>query len=178
MSDNQKISGSAIVTDAFRDKPDRYVRRIMSMWFGRWWWTMAVPVLVCVALSAVNAVWIFVAMMILFLLVPGIIAMVYYNYALTPRASMALADRTVTLRAKSLVVRMVDSGKEEVYTPTDIRSVEDSGKRLIVRFHKPQYSHIAIPMTAIPEDCRADFVTRIMAFSGRPAEEWHDICRK
>lgn len=160
-----------IATGVFRDTPGRYVRRVMAMWLGRWWWTMAVPVAVAAALSAVNAVWLFVALMILCLLVPGIIAMVYYNYALTPQAISALADKTVALSARGITVHIVDSGKEQFYAATDIASVEDTGKSLIVKFKTPRYSHIAIPVAAIPDDCRTEFVSRIMALGSAGAEK-------
>lgn len=159
------VNASAIdnlTTTPFHDTPGKYVRRIMAMWLGRWWWTMALPVALTALLSVIEAVWLFVALMILCLLVPAVIAMVYYNYALTPQAVATLELKIVSISDNSLVVTYCDKEKTEKIFRSNIKSVEDTGKLLVVRLKNPEYSHLAIPLKAIPDHICKDFVEKAM----------------
>lgn len=153
-----------LTSEVFSGTAGQYVRRCMTAWFGHWWWLLAVPVAVCVALAlVVSSVWLFVAMMFLFLLVPAVIAGVYYNYAFSPEALTTLYDKRVRLCPDGgLDVILVDKGKTMHFAPADIVSVEDTGKHLVVNVRRPRFHHIAIPLDAIPQDRLTVFVSRLM----------------
>lgn len=158
---------SSIVTEPFRGTPGAYVRRCTLMWLGRWWWALALPVAVCAALALSEPVWLFVAMMVLFLLIPAIIAFVYFRYGLSPEAVQTLLERTVSVDGRAITVTDTGSGKTHRYAPTDIHSVEDTGKTLVIRLVHPRYHHIAVPLSAVPEGERNVFVQMTMALVGK-----------
>ena len=151
-----------MTTAEFCGTPGAYVRRVAIAWAGRWWWTMAIPVGACLIASAFRPVWIFVALMILCLLVPAVIAMVYYNYALSPEALQTLARKTVTVGDDGLTVTLTETGKTVRYLRRDIRAVEDTGKTIVVKLRRPQYHHLAIPVDAIPAEGRDTFVAALI----------------
>lgn len=167
MSTADTVPAAGLTTDVFRATPGSYVRRVMGMWCGRWWWTMALPIVVCAALTLVEPMWLFVAMMILFLLVPGVMSLVYYRYALTTEAMTAIQEKTVTVGEKALTMHLCESGKEKRIAAADIVSVEDTGRTLVVRLKGGRYNHLAIPVSAIPADVRTAFVARLLALSPR-----------
>ncbi|MDO5395158.1 MAG: hypothetical protein Q4F07_04245 [Bacteroidales bacterium] len=152
-----------ITTAVFRSTPGSYVRRVMMSWLGRWWWTLALPVAVCLALSAANPVWMFVALMIICLLVPGLLAMIYYAYAFSPQAVSSLADKTVSVSPGRLIVNFIETGKEQNYTQADISAVEDTGRQLIVRFRDSKYHHLAIPLNTVPDNMQTVFIAEVMS---------------
>ena len=133
------------------------------LWLGRWWWILALPVAVCLALSAVKPVWMFVALMIICLLVPGLLAMIYYAYAFSPQAVSSLADKTVSVSPDCLTVNFIETRKERKYTPADISSAEDTGRQLIVRFKDSKYHHLAIPLNTVPDNMQGAFIAGVMS---------------
>lgn len=160
-----------IQTGVFKGTPGAYVRRCMGMWLAHWWWALALPVAVCVALAFSEPVWLFVAMMIFFLLLPAVLAFVWYKYALSPEAVQTIKDKTVTLRDNgSIMVTMTETDKSHTYTPDKVKSVEDTGKTLVIRFKAPAYHHLDIPLESVPQDVRNEFAQRLLALNGPKTE--------
>lgn len=156
---------SDFTTEVFRATPGSYVRRVMGMWTGRWWWTMALPLAVTLVLTLWEPVWFFVALMILFLLVPGVMFFVYYRYALTPEAMTAIQDKTVAVGPDGLTVRLMDKDKDIRIPAADILSVEDTGKTLVVRLKGSPFHHLAIPVSALDADVRTAFIARLLTLA-------------
>lgn len=156
---------NALVTTPFSGTAGAYVRHCMMRWLGRWWWSLALPVAVCAALSLWQPVWLFVALMLLCLLAPAVLAFIYYNYALSPQAVATLAPRTVAVDSQGLTLTDTATGKTERINKSNIAGVEDTGRCFIVNFTKPRYHHLTIPFSAIPDDIMQLFSEKIMALS-------------
>lgn len=148
-------------TDIFSGTPLAYVRRVGVQILWHRWWAWLTPVVACFVAAAWEAVWIFVAFMLLFMLYPGLVLLVYYYYAFSPEALRTLEPKTVELTDGAITVTYHGERHIEPQTITsaDIKSVEVGYKAVTIYFKKPRYSHISIPLDAVPDGQRAEFLT-------------------
>lgn len=156
---------ASITTQSFRGTPSGYVRRVASMLLLRWWWAIAIPVAACAVLAVNEAVWLFVAMMLVFLLYPGLTMMIYFNYAFSPEAQRTLYEQTVTVSDKGITVHYLDKGISLDYVSADIKGIEFGNKDILIKLKEPRYNHISIPLSAIDIDSQQEFSDIIAKFS-------------
>lgn len=86
-----------IATEIFRTPPSAYLKYVLTRWLGRYWWTIALPMTICCAMSFNDIRWIFVAFMILCIAVPFLIANLYLYHLLSPAAQRAIRLKNITL---------------------------------------------------------------------------------
>lgn len=168
---DDSVSSSAkrtgIATDVFTGTPSGYVRRVGLALLARWWWAWLLPVAACCVAATVEAVWIFVALMLVCLLYPGLVMFIYMNYALSPEARRTLLPHTVTLAPDGLTVNYHDDRNTppETFTREDITSVECGRNDIVFHLRTPRYHHIAIPVHAVPEAERHAFMVLAETFN-------------
>ena len=124
-------------TDIFSGTPLAYVRRVGVQILWHRWWAWLTPVVACFMAAAWEAVWIFVAFMLLFMLYPGLVLLVYYYYAFSPEALRTLEPRTVELTDGAITVtyhgeRHIEPQKKDCYFSV-VRAMKETvhGKRLL-----------------------------------------------
>lgn len=149
-----------IVTTSYRTPAHRYMRSVAEEWLGAWWWALALPVAACLSVGAViNVTFTFVAMMLIFLVAPLIMLFLYYNYALTPEAIMAVRPHEVTIdREQGIDVSFEphpESGR--TYPPVhigwgDVHDVEYNPTEIIVKLHRSGYRLLIIPYEALASE--------------------------
>jgi hypothetical protein len=145
---------SSYTTNTFCGTPSGFVRRVGTMLLFRWWWAIAIPVAACCILAINEAVWLFVAMMLIFLLYPGLTMMVYFNYAFSPEAQRTLYEQSVTISNKLITVSYIDKKTAISYSIDDVAGIEYGSKEILIKLKKPRYNHLAIPLSAIDNDDR------------------------
>lgn len=135
-----------------------YVKREASMWFTRnWWWIIAGPVALVMG-SAWIPVLIFVALMLLCLLYPGVMMMVYFHYSLSPFARATLYSQCVILTDKALSRdffpddRFAQVPEPQSFLMTDIERVQIVGKYVFIKIYGGKDRLIAVPLSAIPDE--------------------------
>lgn len=151
------MSESAVTTAPFTSTPNGYVRRVAVMWICRWWWAVLLPVAACGVAAFREPMWIFVALMIVCLLYPALIAFIYFNYALTPEARKTVIPHTVTVSDKGVKLSFPENGDSVRYAPEIIRSVEYGNRSVTINLKHPRYDHIFIPLSAIDYSRQASF---------------------
>lgn len=161
-----------VTTEPFQGTPSAYVRHVFVAWLCRWWWVWALPVAACVIGACYNFVWVFVALMIVCLLYPGVLMMIYFNYALSPEARHTLLPRRVTITdAPAITITYEKSPDrknlppEENYGTADVKDVELGGHNIVFILRHPRYHHISVPITAVPEAQRKSFFALAEKFS-------------
>lgn len=152
-------------TQPFCGTPSSYVKHVGGMLLVRWWWAVAIPLIACLILSLHEAVWLFVAMMLLFLLYPGLTMMIYFNYAFSPEAQRTLHEQTVTVTEKHITVTYTEKNRTLNLTANDIAGIEFNSKHTLIKLKTPRYNHLAIPATAIDEDKKEEFYRLLSNFS-------------
>lgn len=150
-----------ISTDVFRGTPSSFVRRVGTQMLWHWWWAWLTPVAACFVAAAWQTVWLYVGFMVLFMLYPGLLLTIYYYYAFSPEALATLEPKTAEVTNRSLTVTYCGERdiERQCYSPAEIKSVETGRKAVTIYFVKPRYSHLTIPLDAVPEDLRNDFLT-------------------
>lgn len=133
---------------------------VSEEWLGRYWWTLALPVAACLAIGTfVNAAFTFVAFMLLCIVLPFVMMMLYFNYALTPEATMAVRHHSVTLDpVAGIDVEFQsdpDTGRE--FTPVhlcwdDVSEAEIRSSDVVLKFNSRNYRYMIIPYFALNDD--------------------------
>lgn len=156
-----------VPTLPFQGTPSAYVRHVFVAWLCRWWWVWALPIAACVVGACFDFVWVFVALMIICLLYPGLLMMIYFNYALSPEARRTLLPRRVTISDKPDITITYEDDRTpaEVIGAADVKDVEFGGSNVTITLLKPRYHHITVPVSAIPEEERKNFYTLVEKFS-------------
>lgn len=140
-------------TQIFRGTPAGYVRRVAVMWLWRRWWVWALPVVACCVAAVWWPVWIFVALMLIFLLYPSLMMMIYFYHAMSPEAQRALLPQSVTVSNNGITVDYHDERKtpSEIFKREEIMSITSGKNGITVRVRGPHYRHIYIPASAFPQ---------------------------
>ncbi len=154
------MTDKGFTTEEFSLKPSVYMRRVGMHWLGRnWWWLFALPAALAIG-SAWQPVLIFVAMMLFFLLYPGVTMLVYFRYSLSPFARATLYSQKVTLGADGIRQEFyTDERYERVpadnFFATDAVEYGDiNDKLLIFKLRSGAGDLIMVPLSAIAEELR------------------------
>ena len=107
----------------------------------------------------------FVALMLIFLLYPGLVMFVYINHAFSPEAQRTLYEQTVTISDSGIQINYIDKNNSVRYDVNDIAGVEFNANHTVVKFRKPRYYHIAIPMSAVDEASQPQMLELLNALS-------------
>lgn len=89
-----------------------------------WLWMLA-PVAVCGILAVwVDVRFVIVAMMVLFIVLPMVLALLYFHYGLSPEARWSIMEKTVTLNEEGMTLDFVDERmKKHVIRWDDVRYI-------------------------------------------------------
>lgn len=173
---DDSVSSSAartgIATGIFTGTPSGYVRRVGMAMLARRWWAWLLPVVACCVAAVWEAVWIFVALMLVCLLYPGLVMFIYMNYALSPQARRTLLPHDVILTDDGITVRYHDERKTapESFSRKDIVSAECGRRDIVFHLRRPRYHHITVPVDAVPEADRRRFMTLAETFNPETPE--------
>lgn len=98
-------------SDIFSTEPSAYIREIVVRWFARniWWFVAVIAACIVLAFS-VDTAFIIVASMIVFIVVPFVLAFVYYGYGLRPSSTRWFLPR---------VLEVGDDGLRISYMPDE-----------------------------------------------------------
>lgn len=164
-----------MTTEIYCLKPSAYVRQIMARWLGRYRLALLSPVATALVFGATADVrFFFVALMLLFLIVPFALSHVYFSYALKPEAAACTGwqrlelddDGTLrTVRATAPGSEQPASGAGEVIAEVraeEMRGISTSGASVAVVTGKRHDSLMVIPNEAFSGD--ADMKRRFVEY--------------
>ncbi|MBO4994995.1 MAG: hypothetical protein J6C78_03405 [Muribaculaceae bacterium] len=148
----------SIHTETFKTPPSVYFRYVMGQWCSRYWWTIAIPLSICGVLSIVDIRWILVALMVLFLGIPFVMANVYFYNLLTPSAQRAVMPKRLTITPRSAItITYYDCTDDEdpVVTKTEtiewaeIKSIKAFTSYFVIKFNDTAGSIMIIPYNVL-----------------------------
>ncbi len=97
------------VTEKYRVSSGQYMGVVISLWLKRWWWAFALPIITQLFLAAnYNIIFLYTAFISIFLIASPILTLIYYYYALTPEARIAIQEKHLQL---------TDEGIDIIFTP-------------------------------------------------------------
>ncbi len=131
----------------------------MSQWLNRWWWAIALPIATQLILGLIHdIVFLYTAFISIFLILPPIFLLIYYYYALTFEARIAIQNKHIEFQESGINIVFENSG-EEMHTAKPIfikrekiDSFKYTEKYILLMLNKNIYSNITIPYTAIAND--------------------------
>ncbi len=161
-----------MITESFRVLPSRYARHLMQMWTARHWWIIAVPPIIALTLAlTVDWRFLFVAVILVFLVIPHIMVTVYYYHAMSPRSAMSILPHRVVFEDSALRIKY-DLKQEECAVNTDedtekqatqperpddiipyseITAITTKKSDLILHLSSGDYHILVIPLANLPE---------------------------
>lgn len=79
--------------------------RMVSFWFGKWWWTIALPVGIIISLAVcVDVRWWYVAMMVILMAYPSVLWIVYTHYGSMPDSRLALWAKEIDITHQGISI--------------------------------------------------------------------------
>lgn len=139
-----------ITTNYFKISSATYVRHCFLVWAEKWWWTLALPIAVFVIMGVSDARYFIVAFALTLVVYPGILALLYFNYALRPYAAYALLSRRLIFSVDGIYIDYEPS--EEHFVPSNtqipidmISKIEDEGATMIIVLKTSKYDCIIVP---------------------------------
>ena len=142
--------------------PGAYASRLMTECAARYWWAIVVPVVPCLIAGYFDLRFLIVAAAWLLIVMPGILAFVYFRHALSPEAARMTLPHVVTLTDAAITITWPETDYPPVQIPkTDIRSVEDTGKMLVVAAPDP-FRPLIIPIGTFRSGVEAAEAIRLL----------------
>ena len=125
-----------------------YMSILYRLFFRRRWWLLLLPVLVCLALIAIDTRFAYVALIVAMAMVMISLPILYY-YALTPESRWSILKKTALITDDGLQLDFSDDKMHQHIIPwSDISSTTALNNCLVLRFKKNSYTFLAIPLNA------------------------------
>ena len=118
-----------------------------------WLW-MVLPVAVCGMLAIfIDVRFIIVALMILFVILPMLLALLYFYYGLSPEARWSIMEKTATIDDSGITLDFADERmKKHVILRDDVRSIIEKDHALIIMLRGKRYTCLMLPASAVDPD--------------------------
>ncbi len=166
-----------IKTSPFTTSSGDYLAILMGLWLPRYGWVVALPLVVCAVIGATLDVrFLFIALMLLFIVVPMLMSFLYTYYMLTPEARRAVTRKVLEIDdGKTLRLVYLPPEKPVMKTPLlgvdsdsmesevdivvpapevikweTIKKVKYSSKFIIYILDTPRLQFILVPYEAMP----------------------------
>lgn len=130
------------------------MRHLCLMFLADNWLWMVAPVALC----AVLAVWIdvrfvIVALMVLFVILPMILALLYFYYGFSPEARWSIMEKTAILDADGITLNFIDERmKTHVIPWSDVRTIIEKDDALLLMLKGRRYTCLMIPASVVDPD--------------------------
>ena len=131
-----------------------YMRHLSLMFLSDNWLWMVAPVAVC----GVLAVWfdvrfVIVALMVLFVVLPMILALLYFYYGFSPEARWSIMEKTACLDADGITLHFTDERmKTHVIPWGDVRYIIEKDDALMLMLRGKRYTCLMLPASVVDPD--------------------------
>ena len=123
-----------------------YMSILRRLFFARRWWLLALPVVVCLGLVAIDTRFSYVALIVAMAAVMVALPLVYY-FALTQESRWSILEKTVTVVPDGLLLEFTSDKMQQHLIPwKDISGTTAVNECLIIKFAKNSYTFLAIPL--------------------------------
>lgn len=100
------------------------MKRLFTIFMTDNWAWFVVPIVALAGLSVLNTNFIIVALMVVFIVVPMVLSLLYFNYALTDEARISISEKNIELIVEGIVFNLLqDNAKPHFYKWEDFRNV-------------------------------------------------------
>lgn len=125
------------------------------MFLADYWLWMAMPLAVCTILAIwIDVRFIIVAMMVLFIIMPMVLALLYFYYGFSPEARWSIMEKTVTLDENGITLDFTDERmKKHAIHWDDVLCIieKDDAVMLMLRGGR-RYTCLMLPASVVNPD--------------------------
>ena len=143
-----------------------YMRHLSAMFLADNWLWMVLPLAVCAVLAIwVDVRFIIVALMVLFIVLPMVLALLYFYYGFSPEARWSIMDKQVDLTAEGIELTFTDERMKKHAIPRDsVRSIiEKDDVWMLMLSGGRRYTCLMLPSSTVNPDVAEalrEFVTQ------------------
>ena len=118
-----------------------------------WLW-MALPVALCAILAIfIDVRFIIVAMMVLFIVLPMVLALLFFYYGFSPEARWSIMDKSIHIGENAITLDFThERMKTHVIHWDDVRSIIEKDDVLILMLRGKRYTCLMLPASVVNPD--------------------------
>ena len=130
------------------------MRHLCAMFLADNWLWMVLPIAICAILAFfVDVRFIIVAMMVLFIILPMVLALLYFYYGLSPEARWSIMEKKLTIGNEGITLTFTDERmKKHVILQDDVRDIIEKDDALLLMLKGKRYTCMMLPASAIDPD--------------------------
>ena len=128
-----------------------YMRHLCTIFLGDNWLWMVLPVALC----GVLAVWfdvrfVIVALMVLMVVLPMILALLYFYYGFSPEARWSIMDKSVTIGDAGITLEFTDERMKTHVIPRDnVRHIIEKDDVVMLMLDGKRYTCLMLPASVV-----------------------------
>ena len=130
------------------------MRQLFRIFLAENWLWMVAPLAVCGLLAYwIDVRFILVAMMVLFVVMPMVLALLYFYYGLSPEARWSIMEKTATLDNEGLTLHFTDERmKTHAIRWDDVRHIIEEEDVVILMLKGNRYRCLMFPASVVNPD--------------------------
>lgn len=143
-----------ITTEVFSVTPGTYMRHICALFAAdNWLWVVA-PVAVCVVLAiGIDMRFAIVALMVLLVAMPMVLALLYFWYGLAPEARWSVMEKTATLDNEGIHLDFADERmKKHTIAWGEVCGVVEKDDAILLMLKGKRYTCLMLPQSLVNPD--------------------------
>ncbi|MBQ9554883.1 MAG: hypothetical protein IJV05_01520 [Muribaculaceae bacterium] len=132
-----------------------YMRRLCGLLLSENWLWLVLPVALCAVLAIwVDVRFVLVAMMTLFIIMPMVLAIIYFYYGLSPEARWSIMPKDVTIHDRDIELAFADERmKKHVIPADDVRYIIEKDDVLMLMLKGGRrYTCLMLPASIVEPD--------------------------
>lgn len=144
-----------------------YMRHLCAMFLADNWLWMVAPLALCAVFAVwIDARFIIVAMMVLFIIMPMLLALLYFYYGFSPEARWSIMEKTVTLDENGITLDFTDDRmKKHAIRWDDVHYIIEKDDAVMLMLNGGRrYTCLMLPASVVNPDVAQllrQFVTQI-----------------
>ena len=99
------MSASHIIIYNSKVSSSEYIKRLFTIFMSDNWAWFVFPVVAIASLSVLNLKFIIVALMVVFIVIPMVLSLLYFNYALSNEALITITEKYVELKVEGITFK-------------------------------------------------------------------------
>ena len=131
-----------------------YMRQLCAMFLADNWLWMVAPVAVCALLAVwIDIRFVIVAMMVLFIVLPMVLALLFFYYGLSPEARWSIMEKSMKIDSTGMTLSFQDERmKTHVISWDDVRDIIEKKDVLLLMLKGRRYTCLMLPASVVNPD--------------------------
>ena len=136
-----------------------YMRHLCAMFLADNWLWMVAPVAICALLAVwIDVRFLIVALMVLFIVLPMVLALLFFYYGLSPEARWSIMEKSMTIDSTGMTLSFLDERmKTHVIGWDDVRDIIEKKDALLLMLKGRRYTCLMLPASVINPDVTQAF---------------------